>query len=181
MALGRGEVYGLLEPVHLLRRQVFGDVPGQMGRLKQFRRVDVEIAVDDQVMVERPHTAEDARLALDPDATLVEPSGKLLQVVKFHVEGRELSLGEVAEQQVDVVAISVKGIGRVASLQFQVTDVAAHKLAQCGLARSLIAQFCRRIALPFIHFRLPLHQRVCRRRGVSVATRRLSAHLSRQN
>ena len=63
-----------------------------MRRLQQFCRVYVEIAIQDQVTIERAHTAEDACLRLCADAV----------IGKHRCEMREmLQIFELDAQRVD--------------------------------------------------------------------------------
>ena len=80
------QVDTVLQSIHFFGGQIFGQMLWQMGRLQQFSRVHVEIAVQDQVTIERAHTAEDACLRLCADAMVGKHRRKVFQIFEFHAQ-----------------------------------------------------------------------------------------------
>lgn len=56
------QVDAVFESVHLRCRQVFRQMLWQVRRLKQFSGVDLQVTVEFQIVIERPHAGQDACL-----------------------------------------------------------------------------------------------------------------------
>ena len=87
VALPFREVYRVLQPVHLFRRQHLGQVVAYLRRLQQLCGVVVAVAVYLEVAEEGAHAAEYAALRPRSDADVVESCGKRLEVLELHGRG----------------------------------------------------------------------------------------------
>ena len=81
-----GQVDTVLQSIHFLGGQILRQMLWQMGRLQQFCWVNVEIAVQDQVTIERAHTAEDACLRLCADAMIGKHRREVLQIFELDAQ-----------------------------------------------------------------------------------------------
>ena len=99
-----------------------------LGRLKQFRRVVVAIAVELQETEETPHAAQYPALATRVNPDVVQPGRELFQVFQLHLT-RILPLPfQIVEQLPQVTLIGVERITRHITLQLQIPHVPPHHL-----------------------------------------------------
>ena len=121
--LGQAEVHRLLNGCYLLGREYFGQVSAYFGRFEEFGGVRFDISIDEKIMVETAHAAEHAGYGAWRDAHIVELPGKAVQVVEFHHFGAQFFVGQIVEEEADVVFVGLAGVVAQAALQGYIIEV----------------------------------------------------------
>jgi hypothetical protein len=97
-----------------------------LGRLQQFSRVIVAIAVELQESEETPYATQDPALASRMNADVVQSCGEMFQIFQLHLT-RILALPfQIVEQLPQVMLIGVERITRHITLQLQIPHVPPH-------------------------------------------------------
>ena len=94
-----------------------------LRRRQQFGRIILDIAVGHQITVEGTHTTEDASLRAGNDAFVVKTCREVLQIFQLHIHQCHIVLAGIFYEIFQVVAICLKRIIRIVSLQLEVSHI----------------------------------------------------------
>ena len=70
----------------------------------------------------------DSQYRLTGVVTKLDAKGKLFQIIKLHVNGRHVALGEEAHEVSQVVAISLLRVDRIVSVKLEITHETTHEV-----------------------------------------------------
>ena len=104
-----------------------------LGRLKQFCRVVISIAIELDITKERAHTTQYAALRHWLNTNVMELCREILEVLQAYGENIQVTTLYKIKQFAQVVEISVKRVLREVSLQFQVSYVPFNDICICFL------------------------------------------------
>lgn len=122
------KIDAVFQPVDLLGGEVGGQVFWKDWRLKQLGGVNLKETIESKETVKRPHAKKNARLRTRANGILVERGGKLLQIVKLHLKGRQMALGEKPHEIGQVVAVSLLRVHRIVAVKLEITHETTHKV-----------------------------------------------------
>ena len=121
--LGRGEVDGVEDALHLLEREHLGQVLGQARRGEQFGGVVAHVALDLQVAIEGAHAADHARQGAGGDAGFEEAVHVVFEQRQVDIEHIDSARMGIVQKAAQIAGVGLAGVGRKALFEQEILFV----------------------------------------------------------